>query len=300
MRLNADGSRDLTFNATGSGPDGIPLTVVMQGNAILLGGHFEHYNGTTSRHLVRISAEGVVDTSFKLVGTGFNNGVRSILPTADGRVVVGGYFTTYNEVVTPSVMRLLGDPILSAADVTFGDQTVGTAGTKPLTVTNAGSTDLIVSGVSVIGGDFAMQSNGCGTVAAGSTCVVQVQFTPGSPGAKTGSVVLTSNSPAVTVGLSGTGTSTTPPVVVVKPAKPTGLTLKATTKQVKATWRAVSGATGYTVTAKGKKVSKTAKTTRTSLKIKARFIKKTNVKVCVTATNAAGSSPNACKKAKVK
>src|SRR5205823_1326211 len=49
MRLNADGTRDTTFNAGGAGADGIVVAVAVQPDGkIVIGGFFTSYNGDTA------------------------------------------------------------------------------------------------------------------------------------------------------------------------------------------------------------------------------------------------------------
>jgi hypothetical protein len=74
-----------------------------------------------------------------------------------------------------------------------------------VTITNNGNGPLTVSSVQA-NGDFS-QTNNCSTVAASSSCAVQVTFTPTTSGARTGALTITSSaigSPQ-TVTLSGSG-----------------------------------------------------------------------------------------------
>jgi hypothetical protein len=85
---------------------------------------------------------------------------------------------------------------------------VGTTSTaKTVTMTNNGSTALTISGIST-SGDFT-QINACGTsLAAGTSCQIQVRFHPTATGTRTGKLSVSDNgggSPQ-TVTLTGTGT----------------------------------------------------------------------------------------------
>jgi uncharacterized delta-60 repeat protein len=124
LRLLADGSLDTSFNSggTGLGGDGRPnntygSTLALQADGrILLGGVFISYNGNAAApdHLLRLNADGSLDTSFNNGGVGFNEGVFSLAAQPDGKVLVGGYFTGYNSTsaAPPHVLRLLADGTL--------------------------------------------------------------------------------------------------------------------------------------------------------------------------------------------
>ncbi|WP_277041042.1 choice-of-anchor D domain-containing protein [Actinacidiphila oryziradicis] len=98
----------------------------------------------------------------------------------------------------------------SPSSLTFASQTVNTKSTaQTITVSNTGTASASVSGVATTG-DFA-QSNNCGTsIAAGSSCAVNVTFTPTASGTRTGNLTITSNASnsPTTVALTGTGAPT--------------------------------------------------------------------------------------------
>ncbi|MDO7877481.1 T9SS type A sorting domain-containing protein [Hymenobacter sp. ASUV-10] len=99
VRLNADGSRDLTFNGSNSGFDGLVWSLVLEPDGqVLVGGNFQMYNGQdVPDHLVRFNADGSRDLTFNSGGSGFSGGeVRALALEPDGQVLVGGGFTTYN------------------------------------------------------------------------------------------------------------------------------------------------------------------------------------------------------------
>ncbi|MBC8001738.1 MAG: hypothetical protein H7X97_04035, partial [Opitutaceae bacterium] len=112
-RFNQDGSLDLTFNP-GSGANGPVETVVIypanSANAgkILIGGDFTSYNGISRRRLVRLLPSGTLDTTFN-VGNGADGPVRSIAVQSDGKVIVAGDFTLFNDLSVNGIMRLNSD-----------------------------------------------------------------------------------------------------------------------------------------------------------------------------------------------
>jgi fibronectin type 3 domain-containing protein len=101
---------------------------------------------------------------------------------------------------------------LSRNSVSFGNQTTGGASpAQQVTVTNTGTADLAISGITVSGansGDFA-QTNDCGaTLASNAACTISATFTPLTTGARTASIIISDNAASgqQTVTLTGTGT----------------------------------------------------------------------------------------------
>lgn len=124
----------------------------------------------------------------------------------------------YNDATTPAAMSD-HDPLLAylalPAPVTSatltGNGTFATAlligqssAGQQLTLTNTGEAVISITGFTVTG-DFA-QSNNCGSsLAVGSSCAINVVFTPTAAGARTGSITLNGSATVTPVTLSGTG-----------------------------------------------------------------------------------------------
>lgn len=102
---------------------------------------------------------------------------------------------------------------LSSTSLTFaGQQVATTSSAQHVTVTNSGSAAMNISSITA-GGDFA-QTNNCGaTLAVGSSCTVNVTFTPSAAGARSGAITITDSAAGSphSVKLTGTGTTTAPP-----------------------------------------------------------------------------------------
>jgi centrosomal CEP192-like protein len=118
--------------------------------------------------------------------------------------------------VSPNSCGVGGQPAtasvnISPSSLTFANQAVGTtSAAQAATLSNSGNSALSISSIAITGtnsGDFA-QTNNCGaSLAANSSCTINVTFTPAATGARTGTLTVTdnaSNSPQ-TVSLSGTG-----------------------------------------------------------------------------------------------
>ncbi len=118
--------------------------------------------------------------------------------------------------------QLINGPIASLAPTTlaFGNQLINTASAaQTLTLSNNGSSDLTVSGITLSGSnpsDFG-QTSACATVAPGGSCTIAVTFTPTAIGARTASLAVSTNdpvNPTLSVPFSGTGIA---PVASVSP-----------------------------------------------------------------------------------
>jgi uncharacterized delta-60 repeat protein len=110
LRLNADGSIDSSFTpATVGGPDtylDVRQILVQPDGKILVVGFFLTFSGNDARNgIVRLLADGTVDSSF--VPVTIDDGVlywAALQP--DGKVLIGGIFTSVNDAAHPGVARL--------------------------------------------------------------------------------------------------------------------------------------------------------------------------------------------------
>jgi len=122
-RLTSDGLADLSFDI-GSGANGqVNCVVVQTDGKILAGGAFTNFSGQSPSRsfLVRLNTNGTVDTAY----TPLINGTVNVIATqSDGRVVVGGDFTSVGGTSRARLARLLStggldttfDPGLGAND----------------------------------------------------------------------------------------------------------------------------------------------------------------------------------------
>jgi hypothetical protein len=93
------------------------------------------------------------------------------------------------------------------ASLSFAPQVVGTTSTQTATLANAGDAPLTISSISATG-DFTQSNNCPATLAAGSSCAIQVRFTPSAAGPRSGALAVSDSDPASatqTAALSGTG-----------------------------------------------------------------------------------------------
>lgn len=89
------------FNLTGAVYD---ITKQPDGK-LIIGGSFTSYNGVTANKIIRLNVDGSIDSTFS-TGSGFNGNVHSIGIQSDGKIIVGGKFTSYNGFSVNRICRL--------------------------------------------------------------------------------------------------------------------------------------------------------------------------------------------------
>lgn len=98
-------SLDTSFDP-GLGPNnGLHTTAIQQDGKILIGGEFTEVNGIPANGIARLNVDGSVDPSFN-IGTGANGQVYTISIQEDGKIIVGGEFSTFNEANAKALLRL--------------------------------------------------------------------------------------------------------------------------------------------------------------------------------------------------
>lgn len=110
VRLNADGSTDLTFNSGNAGPNNPVNDIVQQADGkFIIGGSFTTYNGVSRIGIARINADGSLDSAFNPILTGSSKIIDAIAIQSDGKILVAGG-------ITKSVIRLNAD---GSTDLSF-------------------------------------------------------------------------------------------------------------------------------------------------------------------------------------
>lgn len=109
-RLNSDGTIDGTFNGNSKPNDYVRAIAVDHNGQILIGGQFTKYNNISVGHFARLSSSGDIDNTFlSNIGSGFNGSVLSITEQPDGKILVGGNFTSVNGILRRGIARLNAD-----------------------------------------------------------------------------------------------------------------------------------------------------------------------------------------------
>ncbi len=113
-RLSSDGGLDTTFDP---GADSAVEALAVQAEGqILVGGAFTTLGGDTRNNIGRLNSDGTLDTSFDPGANGGELGVDALAVQTDGKIIVGGDFTTLGGDTRNSIGRLNLDGTL---DTTF-------------------------------------------------------------------------------------------------------------------------------------------------------------------------------------
>lgn len=120
IRLNSDGTKDLTFdNSIGFNAVIYNLVLQSDGKIICVGG-FTSYKGVPASNIIRLNSDGTIDASF-IYGTGFTPSFFSVTGIAlqtDGKILIGGDFTQYQGLTNNKIIRLNSD---GSKDVSFNN-----------------------------------------------------------------------------------------------------------------------------------------------------------------------------------
>ena len=126
-RIKTDGSLDTSFNP-GVGANGTVWKVALQSDGkFLIGGEFSLFNQTNRSHVARLNSDGSLDFSFD-PGAGANGPIYDLAPQTDGKVVIGGQFSTVSGISRSCIARLNADGSL---DTSFNPRS-GAAGDNPV------------------------------------------------------------------------------------------------------------------------------------------------------------------------
>lgn len=251
-RLNPDGTLDHSFD-TGAHIKSTVLTIELQVDGrVLVGGHFiGPYGSNEPQYITRLNADGTLDASFKLAGYGVGGIVNTVATQADGKVLIGGWFSSVNNQPYKSFARLMSAWQVTPSAVGGGTITPESLPDGVFNRESASFTLIPYSGYAVAavegtcGGTLA--GNTFTTLAVTSDCTVIANFSPILP------VFTHGTPPAATVNQPYSFTvATTAPVNFLYGASglPAGLTIDPTTGVISGL-PAATGSNAVTITARG-------------------------------------------------
>ena len=124
LRLKEGGVLDTSFEATlGANVRPVRRMALQPDGQVLVAGDFTTFAGVDRGGVARLNSDGSLDTSFD-PGAGANGAVRALLLLPDGRILLGGLFTTFDGVAREYLVRLMPD---GSVDTTFVGPNFGDA-----------------------------------------------------------------------------------------------------------------------------------------------------------------------------
>jgi hypothetical protein len=192
------GTTSAANTVTLSNPSGLALTI---SSLVVTGTNAADFSQTnTCGTGLAIGASCTFTVTFKPTQTGLRTASVTITDNAGGSP----------QTISLSGTGLVSGPnaTLSATSLTFATQLVGTSSSaQPVTLTNYGKMALSITSIDA-SGDFS-QTNTCGSsLAADTSCTINVTFKPAQRGTRMGTLSITDNAAGSpqTVSLTGTGT----------------------------------------------------------------------------------------------
>jgi uncharacterized delta-60 repeat protein len=113
-RINADGSVDTAFNPNVNGQ--VSALMRQPDGKIVIAGKFTSVAGVTRNRIARLNADGTLDAAFNPnAGGGLTPQVNVVTLQSDGKILIGGGFTTIGTTTRNRIARLNADGSLDTA-----------------------------------------------------------------------------------------------------------------------------------------------------------------------------------------
>ncbi len=203
--LTASVAQTITLTNSGNGP----LTI----NSIAAGGDFAETNNCPAAPATLAAGSNcAIQVTFTPSALGTRNGTLTF--TDNSNAIANN---TQTAALTGTGVSA-GKVSLAPASLAFGDQMIkSSSAAQTVTLANSGTGPLGSLAIAITGSGFAQTNNCPATLAAGSTCAIQVTFSPSATGAVTGSVQISDDAAGSpqSLALSGTGVM---PVAALSPS----------------------------------------------------------------------------------
>jgi uncharacterized delta-60 repeat protein len=126
-RVLPSGAIDNTFlSGSGVGSGTVRAIALQDDGKIIIAGGFFQYNGTLVHNLVRLNSDGSPDVDFIAnIPSGPDDQIYSIALQPDGKIILSGYFTHFNNTENATIVRLNTDGTLDDTFTSpFGSSTL--------------------------------------------------------------------------------------------------------------------------------------------------------------------------------
>ncbi len=109
-RLLPDGALDDSFLQGWAGANRGAYTLALQSDGkVVIGGDLDTFNGIARKGIARVNADGALDESFAPILGGKARAVYSLALQSDGKILIGGSFTSINGLARTNLARLNPD-----------------------------------------------------------------------------------------------------------------------------------------------------------------------------------------------
>jgi len=112
-RANADGSPDISFDPGTGANSGVNCVALQPDGKVLIAGMFTGYDGTPRNRLARLQPDGTLDGMFD-PGPGASSGIDQVVVQPDGKILIGGHFTSYHSQPRHRIARVNADGTLDS------------------------------------------------------------------------------------------------------------------------------------------------------------------------------------------
>lgn len=107
VKISNEGEHDIAYLASGIGFDNTVLNILpLPNKKILIGGNFKKFNGASVSKIACLLENGSLDTSFNLGNSGANNFVKTTILQTDQKIILGGSFTKFNDLLNNRIVRI--------------------------------------------------------------------------------------------------------------------------------------------------------------------------------------------------
>lgn len=107
-KISSEGEHDTSYLTAGVGFDNSVLKVLpLKDKKSMVFGSFTKFNNVFASRIIRLLENGLSDDSFNSGQDGANNLVKAAVLQSDGKIIIGGNFTKYNQTVSNRIARIL-------------------------------------------------------------------------------------------------------------------------------------------------------------------------------------------------
>jgi uncharacterized delta-60 repeat protein len=119
VRINSNGSIDTSLVSNYGFDSQVEACVIQSDGKIICVGSFTSYNFTLANRIIRLNSDGSVDNTFLTnIGSGATQPVFTVALQSDGRIIIGGNFSSFNGSTANRVARLNTDGTTDLAFLT--------------------------------------------------------------------------------------------------------------------------------------------------------------------------------------